>query len=129
MKQKTAAQYLADSGWYPTDPSWRKDSGVTAVSWSDTTATTGEDESSVGWVPQSTAVVIQRARDAADERKAWVAFAAAAIPTVMAIVDRGSTIKVNGEAAAGPTATAALADELVAAYRARFAVEIVEAKP
>ena len=91
-RKRTAAGYLVERGWTTDgDELWSDPDGVAALS-------------------EEHAVTIQRARDAEAERKAWVAFAAAAVATV------------SGAA----SEHALFADSMVAAYRARFAVEIVD---
>jgi hypothetical protein len=96
MRLMTAAEYLRERGWSPCTEggtnAWSDPAGN--GSYSDTTAD---------------GVTIQRARDAEEERRAWVAFAAAAR-------------RVSYEEQAAQSA-----DMLLAQYIARFAVEVVEA--
>lgn len=92
----TAEQYLSARGW-TIDEEW----------WSDPVRG--------NLVDVDVALAVQRARDADDERKAWVAFAAASQSVPFA----------DGGQGANATAGAANdGDAMLAAYRERFAVEV-----
>lgn len=103
----TAADYLTARGWTPCTGEPSRDKGAR---WID--PVTGDS------IYQSRALVIQRARDAAEERAAWVAFAAARSAIGEPIGDG----RVMGAYAENGAAEAA--DALLREYRARFAVEI-----
>jgi hypothetical protein len=64
------------------------------------------------------ALCIQRARDAAEERKAWVRFAAAA--TSLVHHDAGGMCSPSSGPALSCTDIAGLADAMLGAYRSRF---------
>lgn len=95
---KTRAEYLTKRGWIKAQGS--------APDWYDPINNRGTDT--------ATAVTIQRARDAAEERAAWVAFAA----------NLASMVGADGDGAAVPMLSAGSlareADALLAQYRARF---------
>ena len=91
----TAAEYLTARGWTAWDTARQHEWCAEATNGARTAT--------------ASAVTIQRARDAAEERAAWVAFAAGATADARNI----STMMVCEDA-----------DALLSAYRARFAVEV-----
>lgn len=106
QRKMTAAEYLVERGWTTDgDDLWSDPDGVAALS-------------------EEHAVTIQRARDAEEERKAWVAFAAAMAPALM---QHGGRYTAPDDSPIGfDEAVKRVADGMLDAYRARFAVEIVD---
>lgn len=107
-----AADYLMSRGW-----------------WKDAEGCGDDGEGELEWIdpqyeaiyPLTRALVIQRARDATEERAAWVAFAAARL----AIGHRaGPEDRPYTEGAYYTGAAVGEADAMLTAYRARFAVEV-----
>lgn len=100
----TAAEYLTARSWVAND----KDGGT----WLDSRHV-GTPIANSPWfdgaIDTASALAIQRARDADDERKAWVAFAAASLASPMPRSNPGLAV---------------WADDMLDAYRARFAVEV-----
>jgi hypothetical protein len=110
----TASQYLTARGWI--------DCGG---KWTDPRLAGTPIESSPwfsGDVHADAALTIQRARDAEEEHRAWVAFAAAFCPVVKATQTGDETIEQTQ--ARGLAILADAADRVLDAYRARFAVEV-----
>ena len=128
----SAAEYLTARGWSPgqIEPpfkTWR-DPSVNRMA----QESAGNDRDSFT-VATDDAITIQRARDAAEERAAWVRFAAAVqIADQMHGIAQHRDDVAEGERqgeedyAPGCTAgnVAEGADDLLAEYRARFAVEV-----
>lgn len=110
-RKMTAAEYLAARGWIYTGTTERDQVRCYADPAHQEHDAIGED----------TALVLQRARDAEEERKAWVAFAACAAPALMRL---GGKFTAPDDSPIGfDEAVARMADGMLDAYRARFAVE------
>lgn len=100
----TAAEYLKARGWVPCDPAWLAADSARSETWCDPLRS-GSDDGNDGegqWWLLTHALTIQRARDEAECRAAWVQFAASAY------------------CAGNP----AEADAMLAEYRARFCPEV-----
>jgi len=104
----TAAEYLVTRGWTVTaeDPRTREQTYADPL------------DQNIDAVGEEDALAIQRARDAEEERKAWVAFAAARLSV------NDPQCSGADSCALSPTIAAEHADRALAAYRARFAVEV-----
>ncbi len=102
-----AADYLKSRGWLDTGVA---DDGVDC--WADPTAL------EMDGLAEEDALTIQRARDATEERAAWVRFAAARLAWGIA----GSSEGPERWDSIGEEANEA--DKMLALYRARFAVEV-----
>ncbi len=112
----TAAEYLVSRGWLPTHPAYLKAHPEDEEVWFDPRWTGAPAASGDDGMVMDRAITIQRARDAAEERAAWVAFAAAAASGLWAH---------TGFCSMGQNSSSAeIADEMLAEYRARFAVEV-----
>ena len=106
---KTRAEYLTKRGWSTTDADWRRINRIEAVEWIDPLIAVDAPP-----CPIDRAVTIQRARDAAEERAAWVRFAAAE-RAWGGVDDQGNP---HGNSVDD---SAVAADDTLARYRARFA--------